>query len=142
MANLKEYEKMTLKERHRRYFSEDFKRKKVSEIDRNLVRVSELSQEYQVSRAAVYQWIYKYSRMRKKGVRQVVESESDSKKLLQLREQVRELERIIGEKQIKLDFQEKMIELAESEYKVDIKKKFSGKPSSGTGSTGKSRKGI
>lgn len=140
MANLKDYEKMTRRERHNRYFSEDFRRKKVSEIDRNLVSISELSQEYQVSRAAVYKWIYKYSRMRKKGVKQVVEAESDSKKLQQLREQVRELERVIGEKQIKLDFQEKMIELAERAYKVDIKKKFSGKPFSGTGSTGKSTK--
>ena len=140
MAKLREYEKMTLKERHNRYFSEDFKRKKVSEIDRNLVSVAALSQEYQVSRAAVYQWIYKYSRMRKRSVKQVVESESDTKKLQQLREQVKELERIIGEKQIKLDFQEKMIELAESAYKADIKKKFSGKPSFGTGLTGKSTK--
>lgn len=131
---------MTLKERHLRYFSEDFKRKKVSEIDRNLVSVSEVSREYQVSRAAVYEWLYKYSRMRKKGEKQVVESESDSKKIQQLREQLKELERIIGEKQIKLDFQEKMIELAEKAYKVDIKKKFSGKPSSGFGPTGKSTK--
>ena len=62
--------------------------------------------------------------MRKKGVKQIVESESDSKKIPALKDQVRELERIIGEKQVKLDFQEKMIELAENTYKVDIKKKF------------------
>ena len=140
MAKLKDYEKMTRKERHLRYFSEEFKRKKVSEIDRNLVSVAEVSQEYQVSRTAIYEWLYKYSRMRKKEEKQVVESESDSKKIQQLREQLKELERIIGEKQIKLDFQDKMIELAEKTYKVDIKKKFSGKLSFGTGSTGKSTK--
>lgn len=128
---------MTVRERHNRYFSEDFKRQRVSEIDRNLVKVSEVCREHQVSRTAVYYWIYKYSRMRKRGIKQVVEAESDTKKLQLLREQVKELERIIGEKQVKLDFQEKMIELAESAYKIDIKKKFSGKPSSGTGSTGK-----
>jgi transposase-like protein len=138
MANLKDYEKLTTRERLIRYFDEDFKRKKVSEIERNLSRVSEISREYQVSKAAIYKWIYKYSRMRKRSVRQVVEADSDSKKILALREQVKELERIIGEKQIKLDFQEKMIELAEKEYKIDIKKKFSGKRSSGTGSSGKS----
>lgn len=137
MANLKDYEKLSVRERQNRYFSEDFKRKKVSEIDRNLVSVSEICREYQVSSTAVYKWIYKYSRMRKKGLKQVVESESDSKKIEQLRAQVKELERIIGEKQIKLDFQEKMIELAEDIYKIDIKKKFSGKPSSGTGSSEK-----
>ncbi len=78
--------------------------------------------------------------MRKKGLKQVIEAKSDSGKLLAMREQIKELERIIGEKQIKLDFQEKLIELAESEYKIDIKKKFTGKLSSGTGSTGKSTK--
>lgn len=138
MANLKDYEKLTVKERINRYFSEDFKRKKVSEIERNLVEISQLCREYQVSHTAVYKWIYKYSAMRKKAVKQVVEAKSDSKKISALREQVRELERIIGEKQVKLDFQDKLIELAEGEYKIDIKKKFSGKRSSGTGSTVKS----
>jgi transposase len=140
MANLKDYEKLTTRERQNRYFSEDFKRKKVSEIDRNLVGVSDISKEYQVTRAAVYKWIYQYSRMRKKGIKQVIEAESDTKKIAALKAQVKELERIIGEKQIKLDFQEKMIEIAESEFNIEIKKKFSGKPFSGTGSTGKSTK--
>ena len=137
MANLKDYEKLTSRERQIRYFSEDFKRKKVSEIEKNLIGVSALCREYQVTRSSVYKWIYKYSIMRKKGVKQVIEAKSDSQKIAALRAQVKELERIIGEKQVKLDFREKMIEIAESEYKVDIKKKFSGKPSSGTGSKGK-----
>lgn len=140
MANLKDYEKQTTRERQNRYFSEDFRRKKVSEIDRNLCSVAEVCRQYQVSHAAVYKWIYKYSIMRKKGIKQVVEIKSDSLKIKALKEQVRELERIIGEKQIKLEFQEKMIEIAEEIYKVDIKKKFSGKPSSGTGSKDTSAK--
>lgn len=140
MANLKDYEKLTTRERQTRYFSEDFKRKKVSEIERNLTLVADICREYQVSRTAVYKWIYKYSRMRKRATRQVIEAKSDSKKLLALKEQIKELERIIGEKQVKLDFQERMIELAEKEYNVDIKKKFSGKTSSGTGSNAKSTK--
>jgi transposase-like protein len=135
MANLKEYEKLTVKERQNRYFSEDFKRKKISELDRNLITIAELCREHQVSRTSITKWIYKYSGMRKKGLKQVVEVKSDSRKLLQMKEEIKELQRIIGEKQIKLDFQEKLITLAEREYKVDIKKKFSGKLSSGTGST-------
>jgi transposase-like protein len=140
MANLKDYEKLTFKERINRYFSEDFKRKKVSELERNLITISEICREYQVSDTAVYNWIYKYSAMRKKGLKQVVEAKSDSGKIQALREQVKELERIIGEKQVKLEFQEKMIELAERMYRVDIKKKFTGKPSSGTGPKGTSTK--
>jgi transposase len=140
MATLQEYEKLTVKERLNRNFSEDFKRKKVSELDRNLITVCELSREHQVSRAAVYKWIYRYSGMRTKGLKQVVESKSDTRKLLQMREEIKELQRIIGEKQVKIDFQDKMIALAESEYSIDIKKKFTGTPSSGIGSTGKRTK--
>ena len=109
----------------------------VSEIDRNLVSIAEVCREHQVSKAAVYKWIYLYSRMRKKGVRQVVEAKSDSRKLLQMKEEIKELQRIIGEKQVKLDFQDKMIDLAEAEYGVDIKKKFTGRPSPGTGQSDK-----
>ena len=140
MATIKEYEKLTVKERQNRYFSEEFKRKKVSELDRNLVTVAQVSREYQVNRAAVYKWIYKYSAMRKKGLRQVVEPKSDGSQFKALKDEIKELHRIIGEKQLKIDFQEKMIDLAESEYKIDIKKNFSGSHSSGTGSTGKRTK--
>lgn len=118
-----------------RYFSEGFKRTKVEEVEKNLTTVWEIGKEYQVSRTAVYNWIYKYSKMRKKGVRQVVEIESDTRKLIGLNEKIRELERIIGQKQILLDFQEKMIELAEEEYRVDIKKKFGSGLSAGSGKT-------
>lgn len=118
-----------------RYFSEGFKRIKVEEVEKNLTTVWEIGKEYQVSRVAVYKWIYKYSKMRKKGVRQVVEIESDTRKLIGLNEKIRELEQIIGQKQVLLDFHEKMIELAEQEYKVDIKKKFGSKLSAGSGKT-------
>lgn len=137
MATIKAYEKMSVKERMNRYFSEDFKRQKVSELDRNLLTVSELCREHQVSSTAVYKWIYTYSKMRKKGLKQVVEAKSDSGKIHQMKEEIKELQRIIGEKQIKIDFQDKMIAFVESEYGVDIKKKVSGIPSSGTGSIAK-----
>lgn len=135
MATLKEYERLTVKERINRKFSEDFKRQKVSELDRNLITVSELCREYQISGTSVYRWIYNYSTMKKKGLKQVVEAKSDSRKLLQMKEEIKELQRIIGEKQILIDFKDKMIELAEEEYGFDIKKKFSGAQSSGTGGT-------
>jgi transposase len=123
-----------------RIFSEELKRKKVEEIERKLSSIAEVCREYQVSRAAVYKWIYRYSGMRKKGIKQVIESESDTKKIQALKEQIKELQRVIGEKQVKLDFQDKMIELAEDQYKVDIKKKFSGKASPGTGESESSTK--
>ena len=75
--------------------------------------------------------------MVKKGVKQVVERKSDTKKISELKERIRELEQIIGQKQLMIDFQDKMIEIAEQTYDVDIKKKLGSKASSGSGVTGK-----
>ena len=135
MATISEYEKLTVRERQNRFFNETFKRSKVSEIDRNILSIAELCKEYQVSRSAVYKWIYKYSTMRKRENKQVIEPESETRKVLLLKQEVSELQRVIGEKQLKLDFLEKMIELAEQEYGLDIKKKSITKPSSGIGKT-------
>ena len=125
---------LSRRQRHNRYFSNEFKRRKVEEIDHHLTTISEICREYEVSKTSVYNWIYCYSTMRKKGEIIRVESQSDTRKLLEMKERIKELERIIGQKQILIDFQDKVIELAEEEYKVDIKKKFGVKPSSGTGS--------
>ncbi len=123
------------KERQNRYFSETFKRKKVQELERNITTVSEISREYEVSNTAVYKWLYKYGTLAQKGVKQIVEELSDTRKIAALKQEIAELERTIGQKQIQLDFKEKMIELAEETYQVDIKKKFGSKPSTGSGKT-------
>ena len=133
MATISDYERLTVKERQNRYFNETFKRLKVSELERNILTIAELCREHQVTRAAVYKWIYKYSLMRKKQHKQVVEPESETRKVLLLKQEVAELQRTIGEKQVKMDFLERVIELAEAEYGLDIKKKFTARPSIGTG---------
>ena len=71
--------------------------------------------------------------MKDKPERIVVETQSDAKELLNLKKKIAELERIVGQKQMLLDFKDKMIEIAEEEYGVDIKKKFGTKPSDTTG---------
>lgn len=137
MANIQNYENLSRTERNNRYFSESFKRKKVVELEKNLVSISEICKEYQVSRTSIYKWIYKYSAMRKRQERQIVESKSDTKKIQQLKQKIKELEQIVGQKQILIDFQEKMIEIAEQEYGLEIKKKSASKLLSGSGSTDK-----
>ena len=111
-------------ERRKRTFSEEFKRQKVKEIERKQISVSQVSKAYQVRPNNIYKWIDKYSIKGQNGVRLVVEMESETKRVLALMQQVAELERIVGQKQIVIDFQNKMIELAEQEYQVDIKKKW------------------
>lgn len=124
--------KMSIETRRRRRFSENFKRSKVEEIQQGLTKVSEVCRQYEVAKKNVYLWIDKYGKTQKKD-RLIVEHMSDTQELLALKKKLAELERIIDQKQIQLDFKDKMIELAEEEYKIDIKKKYSSKPSSTTG---------
>jgi len=124
-----------------RYFSDSFKQSKVREIERNLTTVRMVSKEYEVSSTAVYKWLYKYSILRAKQLRQVIEPMSDAQKIKDLRKKIQELEQLVGQKQIQLEFKEKMIELAEQLYSIDIKKKFGSSHSDGSGSIGKNTSG-
>jgi transposase len=126
-----------LRSRQNRYFSNDIKKKIVRDLERNYNSVSDVSKTYQVSRTSVYRWIFKYSSMAKKEHRQVIESKSDTQRIKMLEERIKELERMVGQKQLLLEFKDKMIEIAEATYGVDIKKKAGSKLSSGTTSTEK-----
>ncbi len=123
-----------------RHFSEDFKRSKVRELEKRITSIADICRTYEVNRSSIYKWIYKYSVMAKKQLKVVVEAKSDTQKIKALEERIKELERIVGQKQLLLEFKDKMIEIAEETYGVDIKKKLSSKLSPGTTSTGKSTK--
>jgi transposase len=120
--------KQSVAERRRRIFSEEFKQKKVREIEQKITTIAEVSRQYEVRDTNVSKWLLKYGSKHMKGVRTIVESESDTVKIMELKAQIAELERIVGQKQVQLDFKDKMIELAEETYGVDIKKKFEAKP--------------
>ncbi len=125
---------------YQRHFSDDFKLAKVRELEKRITSIPDICRTYMVSRTSVYKWIYKYSVMAKKQVKLVVEAKSDTQKIKALEERIKELERIVGQKQLLLEFKDKMIEIAEETYGVDIKKKLSSKLSPGTTSTGVSTK--
>jgi transposase-like protein len=134
MAKLEQLTKNVSK-RTTRYFSTDFKRKKVEELDKKLTTISEVCKQYEVSYTSVYRWIYKYSLMRKKGVKMIVEAESDTARIKALKQHISELEQLLGQKQFEVDFLKKQIEIASDQYGIDLKKKVSGKPSPGSGNT-------
>ena len=134
MANRIKFKQSEL-ERRRRSFSEDFKRQKVVEIDRKQITISEVCKQYEVSATSVNRWMKNFSVNYMKGVKTIVEAQSDTRKIIDLQAKIAELERNVGQKQLLIDFQNKMIELAEQTYGVDIKKKLESKPSSGIGTT-------
>ena len=136
MATRQQFQQST-EDRKRRVFSDEFKIKKVREIEQKITTIAEVSRQYDVRANSVSIWLIKYGKKQMKEVRTIVESESDTRNLLELKAKIADLERIIGQKQVMIDFKDKMIDLAEEAYGVDIKKKFESKPLFGTGNTGK-----
>ncbi len=134
MADLKAFRK-TFDQSRIRSFSDKFKKDIVRRVEKNELTVSEVAIEFEVSRTSVYNWVYKYSNLYKKGLKQVIEPMSSTKKIKDLQSRIKELEQIVGQKQIKLDYFEKLIEISESDYNIDIIKKKDSKHSSGTGKT-------
>ena len=119
-----------------RYFSEEVKREVVKKIERNEISVSLACREYEVSSASIYNWMYRYSLHLKKGNRLIVEKDSQSESRLngkELRKYVANLERIVGQKQMEIDILSKVVEFGSEEIGFDLKKKYNGKLSNGTG---------
>src|ERR671912_66604 len=96
----------------KRLFSEEFKKSVVNEFEGGKFTVKELSALYNVTAASIYLWIYRYSVYPKKAVKIVEMADSASQKLKELQKKIAELERVVGQKQLNIDFLEKMIELA------------------------------
>ncbi len=128
---------LTLAERRRRSFSDTFKRDKVREIDLGLVSVSEISRQYSVSKTSIYAWLHKFATNKETPEKLIVETMSDTRALLEMKERVAELERMIGQKQIEIDFYKKMIDLAQEHYGIEIKKNYSSQPCDTFGSNEK-----
>jgi len=129
-TNLKQLRK------HRRY-SEEFKKEIVALFEKGKFSVLQLEKLYGVDNVTIYDWIHKFSTFNEKGIRVVEMKQSSSLKLKQLAEKVKELERIVGQKQIKIDYLEKMIDIAKEDLDIDIKKNFNTPQSIGSESTKK-----
>jgi transposase-like protein len=129
-ANLKQLRK-------RRHYSEEFKREIVSIFESGKLSVLQIQKLYGINNVSVYNWIYKFSTFNEKGFRIVEMKESNVEKMKELELKVRELEQAVGQKQIKIDYLEKMIDIANDELKIDIKKNSSTQQSTGSKTTKK-----
>jgi len=116
---------------HRRVFDELIKQEVVNRIDQGLQGVSSISTELGVSRTTVYNWLNKYSVTYRRQSRIIVEKKSHSNRIKQLEAQLKDLEALVGRKQIRIDYLEKLIELYEAEQGIDLLKKGEGLPWNG-----------
>jgi transposase-like protein len=123
--------------RKQRRYSEEFKKSLVASFEKGEFSVPQLEKLYGIKNANIYNWIYKYSNFNEKGCRIVEMENSNQNKLKELASKVKELEQIVGQKQIAIEYLEKMIELAKTDLNIDIKKNYSLPPSVGSDLTKK-----
>ena len=123
--------------RKQRKYSEEFKKRIVADFESGKFSVLQLEKLHGIGNPIIYRWIYKFSTFNEKGFRIVEMKDSNNKKMKELEARVKELEGAVGRKQIKIDYLEKMMEIAKDELDIDIKKNFGTPQSIGSGKTNK-----
>jgi transposase len=117
-----------------RIFSEQIRRETVKSIESGRCTVKQASDELLVSETAIYKWIYRYSRYLTKKKKMVIEDQSEAFRSKDLEKKIKELEAIVGRKQMEIDILNKVIDFANEEFKTDLKKNLSRDHSNGSGS--------
>jgi len=123
--------KKQLEIRERRIFSEELKKKAVRDLVNRRSSIKSLMAEHQISANTVYRWLYQYSPQHEQKCTLVVQMKSEAAKNNELQQRIGELERIVGQKQLEIDFLNKLLELGSAELGFDLKKSFSSPPSNG-----------
>ena len=114
-----------------RVYSDEFKQEIVNLFESGTHSVYQLEKLYGLSNPMIYRWIYKFSTFNEKGQRVVEMKESNTQKLKELEQKIKSLEQIVGQKQIQIEYLEKMIDIAKDELNIDIKKNSNTPQSSG-----------
>ena len=114
--------KLTREERHRRRFSEQFKKEQVSLIEEGKLTQAQVSRTYDVRVTCVSAWLDKYGTNRKKGLI-MVSSKKDYDKMSSKDQEIKELKQVVGEQQVELIYLKKLLELAKAQLGDDFEKK-------------------
>ena len=115
-----------------RQFSEAFKKQIVKEFESGKFSVSQMEKLHGISNKSIYKWIYKFSTFNEQGYRIVEMKRSSTSKVKELENRIKDMERVVGQKQLNIDFLEKMMEIAKDELGVDVKKNFNTPQSPGS----------
>ena len=128
----KEKKQFAYRPKQMRYFSTEFKKEKVKDLQAGKLTVSELATLYQVSRTSIYKWLYLYSSI-EKGVTTVVQMESEETKVKELMQRIKELEASVGRKQLEIEYLNKLYEISSDEVGYNLKKRAVQKLWNGSG---------
>ena len=115
--------------RPKRVFSDAVRKSIVKDIEQGKCTVLQASKELDVTYQSIYNWIYRFSRHLVKNQVMVVEDKSEAYRSKELEKRIKELEAALGRKQMEVEFLSKIIDMANEEYKTDLKKNLSKGPS-------------
>lgn len=113
----------------RRYFTVEVRKQVVEEVDNGLSKM-EASRKYSVSENTIYRWLAAYSKKYQKTLVTVVEDASATNKVLKLEAELQAAYADLGRSQSENLFLHKIIELANEDLGVDLKKNIETKLSS------------
>lgn len=116
---------MKREKRQRRVFSEKLKKQVVKDIEDGKASIASVCREFSVSDVSVYNWLHKYSHYLQRGVKLVVEHQSEGYRSKELERELKEVQAALGKKQLQVEFLEMLLDLASKELGTDIKKNYS-----------------
>ena len=111
--------------RPKRVFSDAIRKGTVKDIEQGKYTVLQACRELGVSHPTIYNWIYRFSRHLVKNQVMVVEDKSEAYRSQELEKRIKELEAALGRKQMEVELLSKIIDLANEEFKTDLKKNLS-----------------
>jgi transposase-like protein len=113
---------MTIEERRRRRFSEEFRKEQVALIESGERTVSEVSKLYEIKTANVRRWLKKYGKQKLPDPILITNAD-DYQRVKYLEAEVKKLKEIIGDQQVELVVKNELIRMAERKLGEDLKKK-------------------
>jgi transposase-like protein len=111
--------------RQQRLYSEELKRHIVDLIVKGEFTIAQAMREFDIGgKQTLYNWLYRYSRNLRKGVRLVMEKDSIDKTNEELRKEVLRLEAALGRMSLEAALYKTILEKAHKETGIDFKKNF------------------
>lgn len=113
---------MTVEERRRRRFSEDFRKEQVTLIESGKLTRLEVSKLYEVKASSVDRWLKKFGKNPLPG--QIIVSNGKEYNLIgELKKENERLLKLIGQQQVDLVYKSALLELAKAKLGDDFEKK-------------------
>ncbi len=113
---------MTVDERRRRRFSEEFRKEQVRLIETGKTTVGEVAKLYQVKLQSVRAWLLRFGKKSHPG-RILISTGKEFDRIRDLEKENRKLMELIGQQQVELVYKDGLVKLARERLGDDFEKK-------------------